>query len=174
MLDIKLIINDPDAVKNAIHKREMDLDDKVDTIVELDGKRRELIGNVEKMKAERNACSKKIPQMKKAGEDTTEVMAAMKKLADTIKESDAELNAVQEQLQDLMYSLPNMPGEDVQAGGKEQNIPDHTFGEKPVFDFEPKNHVDLCESLGLIDYERGAKLGGNGAWIYRGMGSRLE
>lgn len=174
MLDIKLIINDPDAVKNAIHKREMDLDDKVDAIVELDGKRRELIGNVEKMKAERNACSKKIPQMKKAGEDTTEVMAAMKKLADTIKESDAELNAVQEQLQDLMYSLPNMPGEDVQAGGKEQNIPDHTFGEKPAFDFEPKNHVDLCESLGLIDYERGAKLGGNGAWIYRGMGSRLE
>ena len=86
MLDMKLILNDTQAVKDAIHKREMNLDDTVDAIVQLDAQRRELIGNVEKMKAERNACSKKIPQMKKAGEDTTELMASMKKLADTIKE----------------------------------------------------------------------------------------
>ncbi len=171
MLDMKLILNDTQAVKDAIHKREMNLDDTVDAIVQLDAQRRELIGNVEKMKAERNACSKKIPQMKKAGDYSTELMASMKKLADTIKEQDAKLASLQEELQNLMYSLPNLPGNDVQAG-KEQNIPDHTFGEKPQFSFTPKNHVDLCESLGLIDYERGAKLGGNGAWIYRGMGSR--
>lgn len=140
MLDLKRILNDTQAVKDAIHKREMNLDDTVDAIVQLDAQRRELIGNVEKMKAERNACSKKIPQMKKAGEDTTELMASMKKLADTIKEQDAKLTALQEELQNLMYSLPNLPGDDVQAGGKEQNIPDHTFGEKPEFSFTPKNH----------------------------------
>ena len=73
-----------------------------------------------------------------------------------------------------MASLPNLPDEDVQPGGKEQNIPDHVWGEKPQFDFEPKDHVTLCESLGMIDYPRGAKLGGNGAWVYRGWGARME
>ena len=71
-------------------------------------------------------------------------------------------------------SLPNMPDPDVVAGGKENNAVVHVWGEKPQFDFEPKSHVDLCEAHGFIDYERGAKLGGNGAWIYRGMGARLE
>ena len=174
MLDIKLIRTNPDLVKANIKKREMNLDDVVDEILDLDTKRRELTGKVEAMKAERNADTKKIPQMKKAGEDTTEIMAKMKALADQIKEADAELGQLEEKQQDLMLSLPNMPDENVVAGGKEQNVPLHYYGEQPKFDFEPKNHVDLCESLGMIDYQRGAKLGGNGAWIYRGAGARME
>lgn len=174
MLDIKLIRTNPDLVKANIKKREMDLDHVVDEILDIDGKRRELTGKVEAMKAERNADTKKIPQMKKAGEDTTELMAKMKALADQIKEADAELGQLEEKQQELMLSLPNMPDENVVAGGKEQNVPLHYYGEQPKFDFEPKNHVDLCESLGMIDYQRGAKLGGNGAWIYRGAGARME
>ena len=174
MLDIKLIRTNPDLVKANIKKREMNLDHIVDEILDIDAKRRELTGTVEAMKAERNADTKKIPQMKKAGEDTTELMAKMKALADQIKEADAQLGQLEEKQQDLMLSLPNMPDENVVAGGKEQNVPLHYFGEQPKFDFEAKNHVDLCESLGMIDYQRGAKLGGNGAWIYRGAGARME
>ena len=174
MLDIKLIRTNPDLVKANIKKREMNLDHIVDEILDIDAKRRELTGKVEAMKAERNADTKKIPQMKKAGEDTTELMAKMKALAEQIKEADAELGKLEEKQQDLMLSLPNMPDEDVVAGGKEQNVPLHYYGEQPKFDFEPKNHVDLCEGLGMIDYQRGAKLGGNGAWIYRGAGARME
>ena len=174
MLDIKLIRTNPDLVKANIKKREMDLDHVVDEILDLDTKRRELTGKVEAMKAERNADTKKIPQMKKAGEDTTEIMAKMKALADQIKEADGELGQLEEKQQELMLSLPNMPDENVVAGGKEQNVPLHYYGEQPKFDFEPKNHVDLCEGLGMIDYQRGAKLGGNGAWIYRGAGARME
>jgi len=174
MLDIKLIRTNPDLVKANIKKREMNLDHIVDEILDIDAKRRELTGKVEAMKAERNADTKKIPQMKKAGEDTTELMAKMKALAEQIKEADADLGKLEEKQQDLMLSLPNMPDEDVVAGGKEQNVPLHYYGEQPKFDFEPKNHVDLCEGLGMIDYQRGAKLGGNGAWIYRGAGARME
>lgn len=174
MLDIKLIRTNPDLVKANIKKREMNLDHIVDEILDIDAKRRELTGKVEAMKAERNADTKKIPQMKKAGEDTTELMAKMKALAEQIKEADADLGKLDEKQQDLMLSLPNMPDEDVVAGGKEQNVPLHYYGEQPKFDFEPKNHVDLCEGLGMIDYQRGAKLGGNGAWIYRGAGARME
>lgn len=83
----------------------------------------------------------------------------------------AELEARQ---RSLMLSLPNLPDADLEAGGKENNRPVRTFGEPRSFDFEPKNHVEPLREPGLIDYERGAKLGGNGSWVYRGMGSRLE
>ena len=152
----------------------MNLDHVVDEILELDAQRREMTGKVEALKAEQNAESRKIPQMKKAGEDTTELMARMKSLSDQIRDENAELEKLEAAQQEKMLSLPNLPDDDVVAGGKEQNEPLHYFGEKPVFDFEPKNHVDLCESLGMIDYQRGAKLGGNGAWIYRGAGARME
>ena len=174
MLDIKLIRTNPDLVKAKIQKREMNLDHVVDEILELDAQRREMTGKVEALKAEQNAESRKIPQMKKAGEDTTELMARMKSLSDQIRDENAELEKLEAAQQEKMLSLPNLPDDDVVAGGKEQNEPLHYCGEKPVFDFEPKNHVDLCESLGMIDYQRGAKLGGNGAWIYRGAGARME
>lgn len=174
MLDIKLIRDNPDYVKAAVKKREMNLDNVVDEILTVDKERREAIGKTEEMKAEQNSVSKEIPKIKKAGGDASEVMAKMKKLSAQVKEADAKLNQIDEKMHDLMMALPNLPDEDVQAGGKEKNIPDHYYKEKPVFDFEPKDHVALCESLGMIDYQRGAKLAGNGAWIYRGWGARME
>ena len=152
----------------------MNLDNVVDEILTVDKERREAIGKTEEMKAEQNSVSKEIPKIKKAGGDASEVMAKMKKLSAQVKEADAKLNQIDEKMHDLMMALPNLPDEDVQAGGKEKNIPDHYYKEKPVFDFEPKDHVALCESLGMIDYQRGAKLAGNGAWIYRGWGARME
>ncbi|MBQ3094351.1 MAG: serine--tRNA ligase [Clostridia bacterium] len=174
MVDIKLVRSNPDYVKAAVKKREMDLDTVIDEILAIDEERRQLTGAVESLKARQNAASKQIPQMKKAGEDTTALMAEMKELSETIKTDAAKLAELEDKQKDLMFAIPNLPDEDLLAGGKENNAAVHYFKEQPTFDFEPKNHVDLCESLGLIDYERGAKLGGNGSWIYRGMGARME
>ncbi|MBQ4617130.1 MAG: serine--tRNA ligase [Clostridia bacterium] len=174
MVDIKLVRSNPDFVKAAVKKREMDLDTLIDDILAIDEERRAVLSTVESLKARQNAASKQIPQMKKAGEDTTALMAEMKELSETIKEDNAKLQELDDKQKELMYSIPNLPDEDLLAGGKENNAAVHYFKEQPQFDFEPKNHVDLCESLGLIDYERGAKLGGNGSWIYRGMGARME
>ena len=174
MIDIKLIRDNPDEVKARIRKREMDLDSIVDQIREVDVQKREQLGKVEAMKAEQNAASKQIPQIKKAGGDASEIMAKMKELVAQIKEGDAKVSELDEKQKELLLSLPNLPDEDVAAGGKEQNEPVRYFGEKPKFDFEMKNHVELCESLGMIDYQRGAKIAGAGSWLYRGWGSRLE
>lgn len=174
MVDIKLIRDDAEAVKAKIRKREMNLDDVVDQILDVDAKRRAAAAEVEAKKAEQNAASKQIPQIKKAGGDVSEVMARMKALSAEIKEDDAKFAEIEAELKDLLLCLPNLPDDDVCAGGKEQNEPVHFFGEQPKFDFEMKNHVDLCESLGMIDYQRGAKIAGAGSWVYRGWGSRLE
>ena len=174
MLDIKLIRENADLVKEAIRKRSDALDSVVDEILQIDAQRREAMAAVEKMKAEQNATSKKIPQIKKSGGDVSEVMAQMKTLSETIKVEGERLSALEEKQRTLVLSLPNLPDEDVCAGGKEKNCVLHQFGEKPEFDFTPKNHVDLCEALHLIDYKRGAKLAGAGSWVYCGLGARLE
>lgn len=174
MIDIKLIREKPDEVKARIRKREMNLDELVDQIREVDSAKRELIAKVEGMKAEQNAAGKQIPQIKKAGGDASEIMAKMKELVAQIKEEDAKLAELEEKQKTMILSLPNLPDEDVAAGGKEQNEPVRYFGEKPQFGFKMKNHVELCENLGLIDYERGAKIAGAGSWLYRGWGARLE
>ena len=174
MLDIKLIRTQPEKVKEDIRKRELNLDSVIDEILELDEKRRQLTAKVDEFRAEQNVVNKKIPAMKKAGEDTTAVMAEMKELAEKIKLENQELTRLEEEQKDRMLQLPNLPDEDVVAGGKEQNEAISYYLEKPVFDFEVKNHVDICESLNLIDYKRGVKLGGNGSWVYRGAGARLE
>lgn len=174
MLDIRLIRTEPEQVKAAIRKREMDLDSVIDEILVLDEERRQAIAESEAMKAKQNTVSKQIPVLKKAGEDATALLAEMKMLAEEIKVREATLTEIEKAQQDRMVQLPNLPDEDVVPGGKNQNQVLRTFGEKPVFDFEIKNHMDLCEDLGLIDYKRGVKLAGNGAWVYRGMGTRLE
>lgn len=174
MLDIKLIRTQPDQVKADLQKREKDFGGVIDAILALDEKRRALIAETDEMKAKQNAASKKIPAMKKAGEDTAAVMAEMKELAEQIKGQDGKLAEIEEELRGQMLSLPNLPDEDVAPGGKEQNEELRVFGTKPQFDFAIKDHMELSEGLGLIDYKRGAKLGGSGAWVYRGLGARLE
>ena len=174
MIDIKRIKDNPEAVKAGYHAREIDCDAQVDRILELDGQRRALILETETSKAEQNRVSKEIPMRKKAGEDVAPIFKRMGELKAQIAENDKKLTEVEAEYRTLMLSLPNLPDPDLTAGGKENNEPLRYIGEPHVFDFEPKHHVDLCTNLGLIDYERGAKLAGSGFWIYRGLGARLE
>ena len=172
MIDVNLIRQDAEAVRQRYLRRGKDID--FSAFLQLDEERKSLIAKVEGMKAERNKVSGQIPQLKKQGQDVSGVIAEMKALGDKIAELDGELNAVNEKIRDFLLRLPNLPDEDLLAGGKENNKPIKLFGEKPTFDFQPKDHVELAKSLGLIDYERGAKLAGNGSWIYTGLGARLE
>ena len=172
MLDLNLIRNNPDYVKDALKKREYDVD--FTELLSWDARRREILVENENMKAERNRMNKEIPALKKQGKDVTEVLTQLKAMADRVKEMDEEQGVLEEKINTFVLALPNIPAEDVQAGGKESNQVIKVFGEKPQFAFEPKNHVDLCTSLGLIDYERGVKMGGNGYWLYSGVGAQLE
>lgn len=174
MLDIKYIKEKPEEVILRLKLKGKDAEKEIQDIIELDGKRRALISETEALKAEQNRESKLIPQYKKEGKDTTQIFARMKEISETAKANDEKLAAIEAELNELMLGLPNLPDIDLLGGGKENNTPLRYFGEPHKFDFEPKNHVDLCTELGLIDYKRGAKLSGSGFWIYRGMGARLE
>ena len=174
MIYIKLVRSNPDNVKAAVRKREMDLDAVIDEILKIDAERRELSGKTDALKARQNAASKQIPQIKKEGGDVSAIMAEMKELSAQVKEADVKIGELEDKQKELIYAIPNLPDEDLVGGGKENNAVVRVFKEKPQFSFPTKNHVELCEDLGLIDYERGAKLAGNGSWIYRGWGARME
>ena len=174
MLDIKLIKENPEAVKAGLRAKEVDCDATVDRILELDEQRRKLIASTEERKARQNKVSKEIPALKKAGKDVAPIFAEMAELKAGIAEDAQKLDAVLAEYRTCMLSLPNLPDPDLKPGGKENNEPLRYFGEPHKFDFEPKHHVDLCQGLGLIDYERGVKLAGTGNWMYTGMGARLE
>ena len=174
MLDIKYIKENPQEVIDRLAKKGKDAAEEIEAILKLDVKRRERIAAIDTAKAEQNRTSKLIPAMKKEGKDPAELFAKMKELANATKENEETLKEVETQLTGFMLGLPNLPDEDLLAGGKENNQPLRYHGEPRSFDFEPKNHVDLCTDLGLIDYKRGAKLSGSGFWIYSGMGARIE
>ena len=172
MLDINLIRKDPELVKAALAKREYEVD--FTELLQWDARRKEIIAEGEALKAERNRINKEIPRLKKEGADVSAVMAQMKESGEKVKSLDEELRQVEAKIEEFVAALPNLPADDVVAGGKENNQVVKVFGEKPVFNFEAKNHVDLCTSLGLIDYERGVKLAGNGYWLYTDLGAQLE
>ncbi len=174
MIDIKLIREKPEEVKRLLLNKEVDASDTIDRIIELDVLRRDTIAKTEAAKAEQNKVSKQIPAMKKAGEDVAPVIERLNALKETVKDSDGKLKDIESEYMSLMLGLPNLPDPDLKPGGKENNEPIRYFGEPHKFDFTPKNHVDLCTDLGLIDYQRGVKLSGSGFWVYRGMGARLE
>lgn len=174
MLDIKLIKENPQNVIDRLRAKGKEAEADIYRVIELDAKRRELISSSESLKAEQNKTTKLVPIYKKEGKDCAPIFAQMKELGAKVKEQEEELRQVETEYTSIMLSFPNLPDPDVVPGGKENNQPLYYFGEPRKFDFEPKNHVDLCTSLGLIDYPRGVKLSGNGFWIYRGMGARLE
>ncbi|MBR5245627.1 MAG: serine--tRNA ligase [Clostridia bacterium] len=174
MLDIRRIKENPEEIIDLLARKGKDARETIERILELDNQRRALVSETDNLKAKQNAVSKQIPAMKKAGQDTASVFAEMNALKETIKENDGKISVIEAEYKDLMLGLPNLPDPDLLPGGKENNQPLRYFGEPHTFDFEPKNHVDLCTGLNLIDYERGVKMGGNGFWCYKGMGARLE
>jgi seryl-tRNA synthetase len=172
LLDINLIRENPEYVKKALAKKGCIVD--FTDFLSWDIERRDLIKKTESLKSKRNKASSEIPAIKKAGGDVQAIFDEMKKTGNTIKDLDDKLKSVDDKISEFMLSLPNMPADDVRSGGKENNEVVRIWGKKPVFDFIARNHVDLVTNLGLIDYERGVKLGGNGFWIYRGYGAKLE
>ncbi len=173
MLDIKKIRTETEAVKAALARRKENVD--IDAVLEADEKRRACLYEVEALKAKQNEVSKKIPQMKKAGEDTTEIFAQMRKLSERIKALDGETREVEETLKTMLLSIPNLPNPTVPDGETdEDNVEIRRFGEPTVFPFEPKPHWDLGENLGILDFTSAAKITGARFTVYRGLGARLE
>lgn len=173
MIDLKLLRNEPQKVKDALSRRKEVVD--IDGLLELDTKKRELMYEVEQKKAEQNAVSKKIPAMKKAGEDTSAIFEEMKNLSDSIKSLDDEIRALDEKISTLMYTIPNIPNPTVPDGDTdEDNVEIRHFMDPTKFDFEPKAHWDLGADLGILDPETAAKITGARFTVYKDMGARLE
>ena len=172
MLDIKKIIENPTLIAEKLAKKGCEVD--FTELLALESEKKSIIAQVESMKAQRNKVSASIPALKKEGKDVAPVFEEMRKLGGEITELDAKLDEITEKIFDFVSRLPNIPDDDLLPGEKENNQVVKVFGEKPEFAFEAKNHIDLCTSLGLIDYERGVKLSGGGYWLYRGDGARLE
>ena len=173
MLDIKLLRNNFEDVEKALANRNEDFDLSLFKV--LDDKRRAFLAEVEVLKAKQNKDSKLIPQMKKAGEDTTAVMEEMKDLANKIKELDQQTAEADKALNDYMLTLPNIPHPSVPMGKTDaDNVEIRKFSEPTHFDFEPKAHWDIGADLGILDPETAAKISGSRFTVYRGDGARLE
>ena len=173
MLDIRLIRENPDVVREALKKRQSD-SAVVDTVAELDEKRREILSEVEELKAERNTVSKEIGRMKDA-ESRQEKISAMRAVGDKIKSLDDELRDVDAELTSTMATLPNIPSDATPYGVDEsENVVLKTVGEIPTFQFNPKAHWDLGPELDIIDFERGVKMTGSRFYVLSGAGARLQ
>ncbi len=167
MIDIKKIREEKKWVEESLKKRLGDKADlNLDKIIELDDRRKEIIPQLENLKADKNKLSKSKPD--------EQTIKSIKENNISIKELEDDLNKIEEVLKENLSALPNIVADDVVAGGKENNKVSYTFGTKTQFDFESKNHVDLAESLDVIDYKRAAKMSGSGFWIYKGYGALLE
>ena len=173
MLDMKFVRENPELVMEAVKRRNGNLD--LTEFLELDKKRREITVQVETLKSERNTASQEIGKLKKAGQDATEQMAAVRALGDKIAEDDKELKEIEVRLKEILLTIPNIPADDVPVGADDSANPVvRTWGEPGKFDFEPKAHWDIGEGLNIIDFERGVKVSGARYIFYRGLGARLE
>ena len=172
MIDINYIIENKEHVKELLKRKLYDAD--IDSLVEDVETKRKLLKAVEDNKAKQNKLSKSVPQVKKEGGDVTKIFAEAKALAAENKIDEEKLKVLDEKINSVLVALPNLPDEDLLGGGKENNKEIYIYKTKPNFGFKIKNHVELAESLGLIDYDRAAKVSGHGTWFYTGLGARLE
>ena len=173
MLDINLIRENPDIVREALRKRQAD-PDPVDQVLKLDEERRRLIQQVELLKAERNTVSKEIGQMKDPGA-RQEKIDQMRGVGEQIDALDQNLRQIEEQLDRLMSEIPNIPDPDVPLGDDEsENVIIKTVGQLPEYDFTPQPHWDLGPALGIINFEQGVKVTGSRFYVLSGVGARLQ
>ncbi len=175
MLDIKLIRENPQKVKDAMKTRNKDMDALVDEILDIDKKVREITQKADALKAEQNAASKQIPAIKKQGGDISEIMARMNAIKEEVKALDAERNELAAKQKTMMYEFPNVPSDATPIGKDDsENVEIRRWGEPRNFDFEPKAHWDIGADLGLLDPETAAKVTGARFHFYKGLGARLE
>jgi len=172
MLDLKFIRENAAAVKQAVKNKNEKAN--IDRLLELDSERRQMIQSVDVLKAERNTVSKEIGRARKEGRDSAEVIAEMKKLSDTIKSRDEDLNQIEKEMYTIQISIPNMPHESVPVGGEENNLEVKVIGDIPEFDFTVKPHSEIGPELGILDFDRGARLSGSNFVTFIGAGATLE
>ncbi|NLK08314.1 MAG: serine--tRNA ligase [Firmicutes bacterium] len=173
MLDLRLIRQNPDLVKEAVARRGADV--SIDQLLQLDTERRGLLTELEQMKAERNTVSERIGHLRKAGQDADELIKSMKTLSEAIKKGDDKQRLLEQQIGDIMLAMPNIPHSTVPFGKDEtDNVEVSRWGTPRQFDFDPKPHWDLGTSLDIIDFERGGKVTGTRFAFMKGLGARLE
>jgi len=172
MINQEMILKHPEMVKKLLAKKGVDV--SFDGFIEMRQQRVSLIQEIEEIRSKRNQLSKQIGIFKREKKDTTEVFNEIESLKGAITDQEDALKRVEEMIQTFLLKLPNLPDDDLLAGDKENNQVVEVHLEQPKFDFECLDHVELATSLGLIDYERAAKISGKGTWIYTGVGARLE
>ena len=161
MLDIRFLRQNFDEIVQKLEKRGEDLSE-LTHFGELDRRRREIIAEVEQLKAKRNEVSKQISTMKREKQDASAVIEEMQQVGKDIKALDTELNEIEEKLQAIMLAIPNIPHDSVPVGeDEEDNVMIRTWGEIPSFAFDPQAHWDIGTNLGIVDFERAAKVAGS-------------
>ncbi len=174
MLNIKKIREDYENIKAGVERRGKGTFG-IENVKELDEIRRKVLAEVEEMRTEQNKVSKEIPKMKKAGEDTTQIMADMKELSTKLKELEVKLVDAETKMKDALLGVPNIPAEDVQFGEDDSDNEEiRKYKEPTTFDFEPKAHWDIGTDLDILDFERAAKISGARFTVYKGLGAKLE
>lgn len=173
MFDIKLIRENPDAVRELLKNRRSPVD--ISQVLDIDARRRAAITEADALKAERNAVSKQIGELKRAGQDTSAIQARTKEIGVKISELDALVRSLDAEQERLVLAIPNIPHSSVPRGlDAADNVVDRTWGSPRAFDFAPKNHIEIGEALGLFDFPRATKMTGTGFALLRGPGARLQ
>jgi seryl-tRNA synthetase len=173
VLDLKFVRENFEKVKDSVAQRRAKVN--LEAFQELDSKRRDILPELESLRARRNQVSAEVGKIKKQGGDPSGVFAEMKEVGGRIKELEEKLASAEAGLKDLVLTIPNIPDASVPEGkGEEDNPVVSTWGEKPTFDFEPLNHWDLGEGLDIIDFERAARMTGARFAVMKGAGARLE
>jgi seryl-tRNA synthetase len=174
VIDVRVLRQDPDGARTSLLRR-MDpaLGASVDQVLDLDRRWRALVTESEALRAERNAQTEEVARKKRAREPADDLLAQLKASADPARALDAEARELEEQLRDLLVRLPNFPHRDSPSGSAEANRVVRGWGESPRFDFTPRPHWELGESLGILDLARGSKISGSGFPVFRGAGARL-
>ena len=175
MLDIKLLKEKPEYVKQRLLTLNSDYSAEIDRILEADVQRRSLITDTEQLRAKQNSASKEIPKLKKEGKDTSEIFEEMRKLSDKVKADSDKIDDLDSEIESLLLSIPNLPDESVPGGPDDSaNEEIRRWGETRSFDFEPQPHWDIGAKLGILDPESATKVTGTRFHFYRGFGSKLE
>lgn len=173
MFDIRLIRNEPERVKKAMELKRAGVD--IDAVLDVDARRRTAIYDMEQLRAQQNKAGEAIAARKRAGENADDAIAEMKAIKDDIARLEEQVKTLDASLQEFLLVLPNVPDESVPVGPDESaNRVERHWGEPPVFPFVPRDHVDIAESLGIIDFGRAAKLSGARFALNLGMGARIE
>ncbi len=173
MLDLKFVRENIGVVEEALRKRRSGL--SLDGFRDLDGKRRTMLGAVETLRAERNAASEEIGRLRREKQDATALMERMKTVSALVKEAETGLPEIEAEMESLLLNIPNIPDASVPDGaGEEDNPVIRTWGTPRAFDFPVKDHVDIGESLDILDFERATKITGGRFCLLKGAGARLE